>query len=98
MGSEPTIQLGNTLITVQLDGLDGQRLLIQATTQGETLARLLTGGEKPPREDGVFVVSHDVDVDARLVDLVDALTAIRWLHPTFTQLVLDVDFRAEESS
>lgn len=83
----PVVRLGDTLIAVQRTDSD-QQILIQATPQGEGLARLLTGGEEPARQDGFFAVSHSRDVDNRLVDLIDALIDIRWMHPTYTQLIV----------
>ena len=44
--------------------------------------------EAPHEQDGFFVVEHTPEVDARLCTLVDALTAVRWAHPTYTQLAL----------
>ncbi len=90
-------RLDNTLIATQPTGLDGQQILIQATSQGKALARLLTGGKEPTRRwDGFFAIPHDPDVDARLCLLVDTLTAIRWSHPTYTQLVLDLQMEEVE--
>jgi hypothetical protein len=86
---EPIVQFEDALVAVRTVGLDGQQILIQATPWGETLARLLSGKE-PVRENGFFVVFHDPEVDARLCELVDTFTTIRWAHPTFTQLVLDL--------
>lgn len=90
-GMEPITRLGgDTLVAVQPTGSLGQRILVQATPQGAALAHLLAGGENPARRDDFFTIPHDPDVDARLYDLVDALTTIRWSHPIYTQLVLDL--------
>lgn len=84
------VRLGDIVITLQVDGLNGQRLLIPNSPQGEWLACLLTGEDNPAHEGEFFVVAHDEGVDDRLLSLVDGLTTVRWCHPTFTQLVLDL--------
>ncbi len=86
---EAIIQFEDALVAVRTVGLKGQQIMIQATPWGETLARLLSGEKDPVREADFFVVSHDSEVDARLCNLVDTFTTIRWAHPTYTQLVLD---------
>ena len=85
---QSVIQRGEVCITLRAEGLT-QQLLIPATLQGERLAELLLEGT-PQREGDYFVVLHSPDVDRRIADLVDALTAVRWAHPTFTQLTLDL--------
>lgn len=85
-------RLEDTLIAVEVEG-DGQRILLQATPQGWRLAQFLAGRDEPERRDGFFVVPHDTEVDARLVILVDALIALRWAHPTYTQLELSLSGR-----
>ncbi len=87
---ETIIQFEDALVAIRSVGLDGQQIMIQATPWGKTLTRLLSGDESLVREDGFFVVSHNPGVDARLCNLVDAFTAIRWAHPTYTQLVLNL--------
>ena len=81
-------QLEDTHITVRRVGPEEQQVLLQDTLQGQRLAQFLAGEEAPRRQDGFFVVEHTPEVDARLCALVDALTAIRWAHPTYTQLAL----------
>jgi hypothetical protein len=83
-----TWQLEDTSIGVRRLGLEEQQVLLQDTLQGRRLAQFLSGEEAPRRQDGFFVVEHTPEVDARLCALVDALTAIRWAHPTYTQLAL----------
>ena len=79
--------LEGTLVAVEIEG-DGQRIVLQATPQGRRLAQLLAGQDEPERRDGFFVVRHDTEVDTRIVVLVDVLIALRWAHPTYTQLEL----------
>jgi hypothetical protein len=83
------IQCGDLHIALQVDGLNGQRLLIPTTSQGERLAELLLDGP-PEREGDRFVVPHSPDVDQRILDLIDTLTTVRWAHPSLTQLTLDL--------
>ena len=85
-----TWQLEDTSISVRRVGPEEQQVLLQATLQGLRLAQFLAGEEAPRRQDGFFVVEHTPEVDARLCALVDALTAVRWAHPTYTQLVLEL--------
>jgi hypothetical protein len=85
-----TWQLENTSVGVRRVGPEEQQILFQATPQGLRLAQFLADAETPHRQDGVFVVEHTPEVDARLCALVDALTAVRWAHPTYTQLVLEL--------
>jgi hypothetical protein len=85
-----TWQLEDTSISVRRVGPEEQQILLQATPQGLRLAQFLAGEEAPRRQDGSFVVEHTPEVDARLCALVDALTAVRWAHPTYTQLVLEL--------
>jgi hypothetical protein len=84
-----TIQCGDLDIALQEDGLDGQRLLIPVTSQGERLAELLLDG-LPEREGDRFIVPHSADVDQRILNLIDMLTTVRWAHPSLTQLTLDL--------
>lgn len=84
-----SIQRGDLHVTLRTDDPDGQRLLIPDTVPGEWLARLLVKGS-PEREGNAFVIPHDVDVDRRILNLIDVLTTVRWAHPTFTQLTLDL--------
>jgi hypothetical protein len=83
-------QIEDTCISIQRVGSEEQQVLLQATPQGRRLAQFLADAETPHRQDGVFVVEHTLEVDARLCALVDALTAVRWAHPTYTQLVLEL--------
>jgi hypothetical protein len=83
-------QIEDTCISIQRVGSEEQQVLLQATPQGLRLAQFLGREEAPRRQDGFFVVEHTPEVDARLCALVDALTAIRWAHPTYTQLVLEL--------
>ena len=85
-----TWQLESTCIGVRHLGPEEQQILFQATPQGLRLAQFLADEEAPHRQDGSFVVAHTPEVDARLCALVDALTAVRWAHPTYTQLVLEM--------
>ena len=85
---QSVVRRGEVCITLRVEGL-AQQLLIPATPQGERLAELLLEGT-PQQEGDYFVVLHSPDVDRRIADLVDALTAVRWAHPTFTQLTLDL--------
>jgi hypothetical protein len=81
-------RLEDTCIGVRRVGPEEQQILLQVTTQGRRLAQFLSGEEAPCRQDGFFAVEHTPEVDARLYTLVEALTAIRWDHPTYTQLAL----------
>jgi hypothetical protein len=83
-----TWQLEDTSIGVRRVGPEEQQILLQATPQGLRLAQFLADEETPREGDGFFVVEHTPEVDARLCTLVDALTAVRWAHPTYTQLAL----------
>jgi hypothetical protein len=88
MSMKMICQLEDTCIGVRRAGPEEQQILFQVTSQGRRLAQFLSGEEGPYRQDGFFVVDHTPEVDARLYTLVDALTAIRWDHPTYTQLSL----------
>ena len=83
-------QIEDTCISIQRVGSEEQQILLQATPQGLRLAQFLGREDSPRRQDGFFVVEHTPEVDARLCALVDALTAVRWAHPTYTQLVLEL--------
>ena len=83
-------QIEDTCITIRPAEPETQQILLQATPLGRRLAQLLADEESPDRQDGFFVVGHTSEVDARLCALVDALTAVRWAHPTYTQLVLEL--------
>jgi hypothetical protein len=85
-----TWQLEDTSIGIWRVGPEEQQVLLQDTPQGRRLAQFLADEEAPRRQDGFFVVEHTPEVDARLCALVDALTAVRWAHPTYTQLVLEL--------
>ena len=82
------IRCGELFIGLQVNG-SGQRLLFPATPQGERLAGFLLG-EPPDGEGDYFVIPHSDDVDRRMIDLIDGLTSVRWAHPTYTQLSLDI--------
>lgn len=84
------VRLGDVVVTLEADDLEGQRLLIPNSPEGKRLACLLIGKDDPAQEGEFFVVAHNEEVDSRLLSLVDGLTAVRWCHPTFTQLVLDL--------
>lgn len=83
-----TWQIEDTCIGIRRVEPEEQQILLQATPARRWLAQFLTNDESPRRQDGFFIVGHTPEVDARLRVLVDALTAIRWAHPTYTQLVL----------
>jgi hypothetical protein len=80
--------LEDTYVGIRRVGPEEQQILLQATPPGLRLAQFLANEETPRRQDEYFVVGHTAEVDARLCALVDTLTAIRWAHPTCTQLVL----------
>ena len=68
--------------------LDGQDILIQQTDTGHRLARLLQpeAARTVLRGHTVFWrVSHNRDVDALLVELIDLFISIRYVHPALVQ-------------
>ena len=93
---KPIARLDDTLIAVRATGRGGQEILLQATPQGRRLARFLAGAEEPWLQKGFFVVPHDDDVDRRLYLVIDTLIAVRWGHPTNTQLVLDLQPKEDD--
>ena len=81
-------------IAVQICGL-GQRILVQESEPGQHLVRLL--GSEPQhlttvQADGIcyWCLPHDSRVDDLLRTSIDVLISIRYLHPTFMQLRLDL--------
>ena len=81
-------------IAVQVCGL-GQHILVQEGETGQHLVRLL--GFDPPCLSTAQVgglrywsVPHDSRVDELLRTGIDVLISIRYLHPTFVQLQLDL--------
>ncbi len=81
-------------IAVVTDGLD-QRIVVQHSESGQHLVRLL--GFVPEGLPTTQVASvrywslpHDARVDDLLRTLVDILISIRYLHPSFVQLRLDL--------
>lgn len=81
-------------IAVVARGL-GQRILVQHGASGQHLVRLL--GFEPEQTVTVQVgnvrywsLLHDSRVDDLLRSLVDVLISIRYLHPAFVQLQLDL--------
>jgi len=87
----PVCSFDDTLVAVQVTDVGEQRILVQGTAQGGNLARLLAGVDELAMQSGYFVVPHEPAVDHRLRVLVDTLITIRWSHPTYTQLPLQLD-------
>jgi hypothetical protein len=82
--------LNGTEVGVQAS-LDGQDILIQHTDTGHRLARLLQpeAARTVLRGHTVFWrVSHDREIDALLVELIDLFISIRYAHPALVQLEL----------
>ena len=81
-------------IAVQVRGLN-QCILVQKSETGQHLVRLL--GCDPQRlatvqADGIgyWCLEHDSRVDELLRTTIDVLISIRYLHPSFMQLRLDL--------
>jgi len=71
--------------------LDGQDILIQHTDTGHRLARLLQpeAARTVLRGHTVFWrVSHNREVDALLVEVIDLFISIRYGHPALVQIEL----------
>lgn len=88
--------VGDTEVAVRYhaDGL-GQDILVQATSLGERLARLLAAmhGEDEPEvqqvgEREILAVPHSPELDGHLVQLIDLVIELRWAHPGLVQLEL----------
>jgi len=84
-------------IAVVASGLE-QRILVQHSESGQYLVRLL--GFEPESLPVSLVGSvrywslpHDARVDDLLRTLVDVLISIRYLHPVFVQLRMDLAVR-----
>jgi hypothetical protein len=93
-GIQPLGSIGRAHIAVQAHGL-GQHILVQEGETGQHLVRLL-GGE-PERltvveADGIryWSLPHDSRVDELLRAAIEVLISIRYLHPAFVQLRLDL--------
>lgn len=74
--------------------LDGQDILIRHGDLGQNLACLLACGkaEVIHRGDVLFWrVHHSHEVDRLLMELTDLFISIRYAHPTFVQLELELD-------
>lgn len=74
--------------------LDGQDILIEPNDTGQRLAGLLSNGQVQlvQKEDEVYWrVPYDQETDRLLVELIDILIALRYAHPTFVQLELQLD-------
>ena len=87
---QPLGTVSGTEVGVQAS-LDGQDILIQHTDTGHRLVRLLQPGAARTVLRGHTVfwrVSHDREVDALLVELIDLLISIRYAHPALVQLEL----------
>ena len=74
-------------ITVKTLPLGKSYIEIEASELGESLAKIL--GEYK-LENGHYLIEYTVSVDKRVVDLIDALIAIRYAHPLLMQLSLDI--------
>jgi hypothetical protein len=81
-------------VAVVASGLE-QRILVQHSESGQHLVRLL--GFEPERLPAIqagnvrsWSLPHDVRVDDLLRTLIDILISIRYLHPSFVQLRLDL--------
>jgi hypothetical protein len=90
--------VGDTWLAVRhhVDGL-GQDILVEATSLGERLARLLAAmhgaDEAEPQQAGerpVLAVPHSPQLDGHLVQLIDLFIELRWAHPRLVQLELDL--------
>ena len=85
---QPLGSVSGTEVGVQAC-LDGQDILIQHTDTGHRLARLLQpeAARTVLRGHTVFWrVSHNRDVDALLVKLINLLISTRYAHPALVQL------------
>jgi hypothetical protein len=81
-------------IAIQLAGLK-QNILIQRTPAGQHLVRFL--GAEPNGLPTVQVggasywpVEHNAEVDTLLKQAIDVLISIRYLHPTFVQMQMQL--------
>ena len=70
--------LKNAHITVKTNASGNQCILIEASTLGTSLAKILG---KHNLEDGYYIIEHTADVDKRLTDLIDTLISIHYAHP-----------------
>jgi hypothetical protein len=99
MQDEPFRPLGNVdgaRVGLQLAGV-GQEILIEQSGGGRCLATLLDPEVQPDRHPAVQIggarywrLSHNAQVDQRLKEIADLLILIRYLHPTFVQLYLEL--------
>ncbi len=81
--------IADTPIIVRTRGSD-QEILIGATEVGQALVQLLGGGREARREGTYLVLPHTSGVDRRLMELADVTVAIRYAHPTWVQLTLEM--------
>lgn len=65
-----------------------QVLVLPKDTEGIALATLLTGGVAIQSETEIFV-AHTAEVDARIVDLINALAHVRFSAPQLVQMTLE---------
>ena len=86
--------IGGAQIAVQAHGL-GQHILVQESETGRHLVRLL--GCEPQHlamveTDGIryWSLPHNSRVDDRLRAAIEVLISVRYLHPAFVQLRLDL--------
>jgi len=105
MTDNPPIRLlqsvGGTLVAARsLSTGAGQDILVEATPLGGRLARFLAsldGGQAPGTQEigghTFYVVGHSADLDERITELIEALIALRIVHPTLIQLELALPAR-----
>ncbi len=88
----PTLigHVAGTAIAVRTRGTD-QEILVAATGVGRALVRVLAENGTAREEEAYLVLPHDREIDRRLKELVDALVAIRYAHPTLVQLTLELE-------
>lgn len=99
MQDEPFRPLGNVdgaRVGLQLTGA-GQEILIEQSGGGRCLATLLDPEAQPDKHPSVQIdgarywrLPHNGQIDQRLKDMADLLILIRYLHPTFVQLYLEL--------
>lgn len=94
-------RLDGAEVGVQLTA-GGQDILIQQTPAGRALANLLlsTAGDRPEPvrigETPYWRVPHSITVDQMLMILADLFIAIRYLHPSYVQLEMQLPARTTE--
>lgn len=80
-----------TRIWLQADEITNEQIIhLEASPMGETLAKFLANAEKVTCDGVTYQVVHTPVVDDLILELIDALVAIRYQHPHYVQLQINL--------